>query len=107
MDRVLVAQVRFTEWTHDRHLRPPVFLGLRDDPSSSSSSVPSEWTATTASSRKLAKPNRLDVRIVPPPYSFGAAKHPRHHRARCESHRASSTIGGASRRRRHFDKMSK
>jgi bifunctional non-homologous end joining protein LigD len=27
----LVAQVRFTEWTHDRHLRHPVFLGLRDD----------------------------------------------------------------------------
>jgi bifunctional non-homologous end joining protein LigD len=27
----LVAEVRFTEWTHDRHLRHPVFLGLRDD----------------------------------------------------------------------------
>jgi len=28
---VLVAQVKFTEWTHDDQLRPPVFLGLRSD----------------------------------------------------------------------------
>ena len=27
----LVAQVRFAEWTTDRHLRHPVFLGLRED----------------------------------------------------------------------------
>jgi bifunctional non-homologous end joining protein LigD len=27
----LVAQVRFTEWTSDRKLRHPVYLGLRDD----------------------------------------------------------------------------
>ena len=27
----LVAQVRFTEWTDDRKLRHPVYLGLRDD----------------------------------------------------------------------------
>jgi bifunctional non-homologous end joining protein LigD len=27
----LVAEVKFTEWTHDGHLRAPVFLGLRDD----------------------------------------------------------------------------
>jgi bifunctional non-homologous end joining protein LigD len=27
----LVAQIKFTEWTRDRHLRAPVFLGLRDD----------------------------------------------------------------------------
>ncbi|HVA26698.1 MAG TPA: non-homologous end-joining DNA ligase [Candidatus Baltobacteraceae bacterium] len=27
----LVAEVRFTEWTHDRHLRHPAFLGLRTD----------------------------------------------------------------------------
>ncbi len=27
----LVAQVRFAEWTADRHLRHPVYLGLRDD----------------------------------------------------------------------------
>jgi bifunctional non-homologous end joining protein LigD len=27
----LVCQIRFTEWTRDRHLRHPVFLGLRED----------------------------------------------------------------------------
>jgi bifunctional non-homologous end joining protein LigD len=27
----LVARVKFTEWTRDKHLRAPVFLGLRDD----------------------------------------------------------------------------
>jgi bifunctional non-homologous end joining protein LigD len=27
----LVAEVRFSEWTHDDHLRAPVFVGLRDD----------------------------------------------------------------------------
>jgi bifunctional non-homologous end joining protein LigD len=28
---VLVARVKFTEWTHDDQLRQPVFLGLRTD----------------------------------------------------------------------------
>jgi bifunctional non-homologous end joining protein LigD len=27
----LVAQIKFTEWTDDQHLRHPVYLGLRDD----------------------------------------------------------------------------
>jgi bifunctional non-homologous end joining protein LigD len=27
----LVAEVAFTEWTHDGHLRAPVYLGLRED----------------------------------------------------------------------------
>ena len=27
----LVAMVKFSEWTRDKHLRAPVFLGLRDD----------------------------------------------------------------------------
>jgi bifunctional non-homologous end joining protein LigD len=27
----LVAQVEFVEWTHERHLRAPVYLGLRED----------------------------------------------------------------------------
>src|SRR5262249_8569424 len=31
VDPKLVAEVKFTEWTHDGHLRAPVFLGLRDD----------------------------------------------------------------------------
>jgi bifunctional non-homologous end joining protein LigD len=28
---LLVAEVKFAEWTHDGHLRAPVYLGLRDD----------------------------------------------------------------------------
>jgi len=28
---VLVAQVKFAEWTHDDQLRQPVYLGLRTD----------------------------------------------------------------------------
>ncbi|MDB6130930.1 MAG: polymerase LigD, ligase domain protein, partial [Verrucomicrobiales bacterium] len=31
----LVAQVSFTEWTNDNHLRHPVFLGLREDKAAS------------------------------------------------------------------------
>jgi bifunctional non-homologous end joining protein LigD len=31
LNPVLVAQVKFTEWTHDDQLRQPVFLGLRTD----------------------------------------------------------------------------
>jgi bifunctional non-homologous end joining protein LigD len=27
----LVAQVKFSEWTADRRLRHPIFLGLRED----------------------------------------------------------------------------
>jgi ATP-dependent DNA ligase len=27
----LIAQISFQEWTKDRKLRQPVFLGLRDD----------------------------------------------------------------------------
>ena len=27
----LVAEVKFTEWTHDGHLRAPVYVGLRED----------------------------------------------------------------------------
>jgi bifunctional non-homologous end joining protein LigD len=27
----LVVEVRFSEWTHDRHLRHPAYVGLRDD----------------------------------------------------------------------------
>jgi len=27
----IVAEVKFAEWTHDGHLRAPVYLGLRDD----------------------------------------------------------------------------
>ncbi len=35
----LVVQVRFGEWTHDGHLRHPVYLGLRDDKSAAEVSL--------------------------------------------------------------------
>jgi bifunctional non-homologous end joining protein LigD len=31
VEPTLVVQVRYGEWTHDDHLRHPVYLGLRDD----------------------------------------------------------------------------
>jgi bifunctional non-homologous end joining protein LigD len=31
VDPLLVAQVKFTEWTFDEQIRQPVFLGLRTD----------------------------------------------------------------------------
>ncbi len=31
VEPVIVAEVRFTEWTHEGRLRAPVYLGLRDD----------------------------------------------------------------------------
>jgi bifunctional non-homologous end joining protein LigD len=31
IEPVLVAQIKFTEWTSDGQLRQPVFLGLRSD----------------------------------------------------------------------------
>ncbi len=33
VEPVLVAEVEFAEWTHDRHLRAPRYLGLREDKS--------------------------------------------------------------------------
>lgn len=38
----LVAQIAFQEWTSDRRLRQPVFLGLRDDKESRESVLPAE-----------------------------------------------------------------
>jgi bifunctional non-homologous end joining protein LigD len=31
VEPVLVAQIKFTEWTLDDQLRQPIFLGLRTD----------------------------------------------------------------------------
>jgi bifunctional non-homologous end joining protein LigD len=46
----LVAQVRFTEWTADRKLRHPVYLGLRDD--KRASDVTQAASSRTASKAK-------------------------------------------------------
>jgi bifunctional non-homologous end joining protein LigD len=48
----LVAQVRFTEWTNDRKLRHPVYLGLRDD--KRPGDVKREAPAASASGRRAA-----------------------------------------------------
>jgi bifunctional non-homologous end joining protein LigD len=45
----LVCEVRFHEWTNDRMLRAPVFLGLRED------KAPSEVVEEKAPRKKLAK----------------------------------------------------
>src|SRR5690606_12801764 len=49
----LVAQVRFTEWTADRKLRHPVYLGLRDDkrPADVVVEIPNQADAPKAPSR--------------------------------------------------------
>ena len=53
----LVAQVRFTEWTGDRKLRHPVYLGLRDD--KSAREVTREPTAARAGRPRKALPARV------------------------------------------------
>jgi bifunctional non-homologous end joining protein LigD len=40
LEPALVAQVAYTEWTADRKLRQPVFLGLRDDKSAAECELP-------------------------------------------------------------------
>ena len=41
----LVAQIAFEEWTADRKLRQPVYLGLRDDKMPEECRLPEKWTA--------------------------------------------------------------
>ena len=57
----LVAQVKFTEWTADHHLRHPVYLGLRDD--KRARDVVREHTTRLHASTT----QRLDVKEVAPP----------------------------------------
>jgi bifunctional non-homologous end joining protein LigD len=38
----LVAQIAFQEWTADRKLRQPAFLGLRDDKSAEECLLPED-----------------------------------------------------------------
>ncbi|RZJ51463.1 MAG: DNA ligase D [Flavobacterium sp.] len=47
----LICQVKFSEWTQDKHLRHPVFLGLRIDKKASEVFVPSK-TVTPQQSKK-------------------------------------------------------
>jgi bifunctional non-homologous end joining protein LigD len=50
----LVAQVRFTEWTDDRKLRHPVYLGLRDDKRASAVEMEVPVKSSTAKTRGRA-----------------------------------------------------
>jgi bifunctional non-homologous end joining protein LigD len=56
----LVAQVRFTEWTADRRLRHPVYLGLRDDKRASEVTAPHGKVASRATREPVpsARPSR-------------------------------------------------
>jgi bifunctional non-homologous end joining protein LigD len=54
----LVCEVRFAEWTHDGHLRAPVFEGLRDD--KAAREVRREEPVEVAESRvKLSNPGKV------------------------------------------------
>jgi bifunctional non-homologous end joining protein LigD len=74
----LVAQVRFTEWTADRKLRHPVYLGLRDDKRASEVTAPDARVASRAtpepsqSIRSSRTPRRDDA----PPASKSAPAKP-------------------------------
>ena len=52
----LVAQVRFTEWTDDRKLRHPVYLGLRDDKRASAVEMEVPVKTSTANARSKTAP---------------------------------------------------
>jgi len=58
----LVAQVRFTEWTADRKLRHPVYLGLRDDKRARSVEIEDVPQKTHKTSTRAAKDKQLDPR---------------------------------------------
>jgi len=70
----LVAQIKFTEWTDDRKLRHPVYLGLRDDKSASEvrreadtgpSLKPSDSTSLTEQLLSLEKAKKDGVVTLP------------------------------------------
>lgn len=60
----LVCQVRFLEWTQDRMLRAPVFLGLRDDkPAREVVAEPSVTPAAPATGDKLHLQGQRDATV--------------------------------------------
>jgi bifunctional non-homologous end joining protein LigD len=64
----LVVQIRFTEWTDDRKLRHPVYLGLRDDKSATEvvreTTRPKIATSAPASKRVAADSSRQGAASV-------------------------------------------
>jgi bifunctional non-homologous end joining protein LigD len=58
----LVAQVRFSEWTRDGHLRHPAYLGLRDD--KDASAVVAERPATSSpSTGEVVRRGRRELQL--------------------------------------------
>lgn len=58
----LVAQVRFSEWTADRRVRHPVYLGLRDDVTVDSNVLPADLNVLPAFRRARLKPGSTSQR---------------------------------------------
>jgi bifunctional non-homologous end joining protein LigD len=54
----LACEVRFAEWTHDEHLRAPVFVGLRDD-KAASDVLREEPVAARETRVKLSNPDKV------------------------------------------------
>jgi bifunctional non-homologous end joining protein LigD len=59
----LVCEVRFTEWTHDGHLRAPVYLGLRED--KAPEEVRRELPGELRSGKRVLKLSNLDKVFFP------------------------------------------
>lgn len=57
----LVCQVKFSEWTNDKHLRHPVYLGLRIDKKANEVFVPSNIKSNNKSSTKPETKLKDDV----------------------------------------------
>ncbi len=56
----LVAQVRFGEWTHDRHLRHPAYLGIREDKSAAEVTVERPISEVVSSGKRELRLSNLD-----------------------------------------------
>ncbi|MGV3698031.1 DNA ligase D [Flavobacterium sp.] len=54
-----IAQVKFTEWTQDKHLRHPVFLGLRTDKKTTEVIIPKE----KMKKQKATTENEYDLKV--------------------------------------------
>ena len=61
----LVAQVRYSEWTHDGHLRHPAYLGLRDDKVPEEVRTPEPLPDVIRSGRRELKLSNLDKPFWP------------------------------------------
>jgi bifunctional non-homologous end joining protein LigD len=88
----LVAQIRFTEWTADRKLRHPVYLGLRDD--KRGQQVVAEAPAVRASGRKTTA-RRVSAGGAPLEVTEASSRGNTTARVKPGSSRAAATAPGA------------